>query len=32
MEKLIELLNEREEKEKTSKIEWRIDNNPTGIY
>jgi hypothetical protein len=25
-------LNEREEKEKTSKIEWRIDNNPTGIY
>ena len=32
MEKLIDLLNEWEEKEKTSKIEWRIDNNPTGIY
>lgn len=32
MEKLIELLNEREEKEKISKIKWRIDNNPIGIY
>lgn len=32
MDKLIELLNEREEKEKTSKIKWRIDNNPIGIY
>lgn len=32
MNKLLDLLNEREEEEKTSKIKWKIDYNPVGIY
>ena len=32
MNKLLDLLNEREEEVKSSKIKWEIDYNPVGIY